>query len=240
MNNLSNTQSFHVTKSHSNSHYTPETKLNHHTMETLRQRSIRSTFILLFLLSHLRPLLAQEEDAEHMGGGHHHGGSTETWTSGAATNEPLDRTLWLHIFFMSTAFFIYPIGMVLGLARSRWHVPTVLVASGLFTLGYFLGHAHEGRSFEPHNAHRGFANVVVWTVFFQVLAGMYLKLHWTHGIHSGIRRIVVATHGCAGVMIPLLGYTQMVLGVIASVGFCYGGEWLIPFFIFRYCSAHDL
>ena len=39
-------------------------------------------------------------------------------------NSPVDSILWIHIFLQSTVWaVIFPIGMVLGLTRSRWHVP---------------------------------------------------------------------------------------------------------------------
>ena len=39
-------------------------------------------------------------------------------------NLPVDTILWIHIFMQGTVWgVIFPIGMVLGLTRSRWHVP---------------------------------------------------------------------------------------------------------------------
>ena len=39
-------------------------------------------------------------------------------------NLPVDAILWIHIFLQTTVWgIIFPIGMVLGLSRSRWHVP---------------------------------------------------------------------------------------------------------------------
>ena len=39
-------------------------------------------------------------------------------------NLPVDAILWIHIFLQTTVWgVIFPIGMVLGLSRSRWHVP---------------------------------------------------------------------------------------------------------------------
>lgn len=43
--------------------------------------------------------------------------------------------------------FVYPIGMVLGLVKSRWHVPVQTLGSLLFVLGFFLAHAHSGRNY---------------------------------------------------------------------------------------------
>jgi len=40
------------------------------------------------------------------------------------TAAPVDAILWLHIFLQASVWgVLFPIGMVLGLSRSRWHVP---------------------------------------------------------------------------------------------------------------------
>lgn len=39
-------------------------------------------------------------------------------------NAPMDSILWIHIFLQAGVWgILFPIGMVLGLSRSRWHVP---------------------------------------------------------------------------------------------------------------------
>ena len=39
-------------------------------------------------------------------------------------NLPVDTILWIHIFLQVAVWgVIFPIGMVLGLTKSRWHVP---------------------------------------------------------------------------------------------------------------------
>lgn len=39
-------------------------------------------------------------------------------------NAPVDTILWLHIFLQAAVWgVLFPVGMVLGLSRSRWHVP---------------------------------------------------------------------------------------------------------------------
>ena len=49
----------------------------------------------------------------------HHSTLTEEQTAA-----PVDSILWIHIFLQIIVWgFLFPIGMVLGLARSRWHVP---------------------------------------------------------------------------------------------------------------------
>jgi hypothetical protein len=37
--------------------------------------------------------------------------------------------------------------MVLGLVKSRWHVPVQVLGSLVFVGGFFLAHAHGGRNY---------------------------------------------------------------------------------------------
>jgi Domain of unknown function (DUF2427) len=40
------------------------------------------------------------------------------------TNAPVDAILWIHIFLQAIVWgMLFPVGMVLGITRSRWHVP---------------------------------------------------------------------------------------------------------------------
>jgi len=39
-------------------------------------------------------------------------------------NAPVDVILWMHIFLQVTVWgVLFPVGMILGMTRSRWHVP---------------------------------------------------------------------------------------------------------------------
>ena len=41
-----------------------------------------------------------------------------------AAHAAVDSILWIHIFLQAAVWgFLFPIGMVFGLSRSRWHVP---------------------------------------------------------------------------------------------------------------------
>ena len=41
-----------------------------------------------------------------------------------ATHAAIDSILWIHIFLQAAVWgILFPVGMVLGLSRSRWHVP---------------------------------------------------------------------------------------------------------------------
>ena len=68
-------------------------------------------YALLFLLLCLAvtPALAHEHDED---------------ISEEELNAPVDAVLWIHMFLQATVWgILFPTGMVLGLSRSRWHVP---------------------------------------------------------------------------------------------------------------------
>ncbi|KAF9525129.1 hypothetical protein CPB83DRAFT_860057 [Crepidotus variabilis] len=134
---------------------------------------------------------------------------------------PIDTILWLHIFLQAAVWgILFPIGMVLGLSRSRWHIP--LQATGfLLTLGgYILGHSHKGRAF-PASAHGKFANIMVIPILTQLVVGIYLKLH----IHEkSIRPYFVVLHGILGKCYPILAWLQMLFGAVVFRGYCRGGH----------------
>ncbi|EGE03923.1 integral membrane protein [Trichophyton equinum CBS 127.97] len=136
------------------------------------------------------------------------------------SGDPLDTTLWIHILLMTLAFgLIFPTGMVLGIVRSRYHVPVQVVGTAVAILAYFLGHLHKGRQFAP-NIHASFANSLMLMLVVQVVLGVYLKLHIERGFHGRIRRYVVVTHGVVGKIMPLVSWIQMVFGGITALGFC--------------------
>ncbi|KAK2462757.1 hypothetical protein APHAL10511_005275 [Amanita phalloides] len=115
---------------------------------------------------------------------------------------------------------LFPIGMVLGLARSRWHVPLQSTGFALTFAGYILGHTHHGRAFPP-SAHGHFANFLLLPVLLQLGVGIYLKLH----IHEEtIRPYAVVVHGILGRSYPIFGWVQMLFGAIVFGGFCRGGH----------------
>ncbi|EMC97321.1 hypothetical protein BAUCODRAFT_138636 [Baudoinia panamericana UAMH 10762] len=139
-----------------------------------------------------------------------------------ASNEAIDSVLWAHILIQSLAWgVLFPTGMVLGLVRNRWHVPMQTVASVLAIVGYFLGHAHKGRQFAA-NVHSSFATWLMLMLITQVVLGVYLKLHLEKGFLGRIRKWQVRAHGVLGALIPVAAWVQMLLGGIASQGFCRG------------------
>ena len=55
----------------------------------------------------------------------HHDNLTEE-----EANKPVDTILWIHIFLQATVWGVmFPLGMVLGITRSRWHVPLQVSSS---------------------------------------------------------------------------------------------------------------
>ncbi|KAI9799711.1 MAG: hypothetical protein M1825_004446 [Sarcosagium campestre] len=149
----------------------------------------------------------------------------------AVSAEPLDTTLWIHILIQILAFgIIFPTGMVLGIVRSRWHVPVQVVGTILAIVGYFLGHAHRGRQFAP-NIHSKFASALNFMLAVQILLGVYLRLHLARGIHAKIRRGVVIAHGVVGKAMPVVSWVQMLFGGIVALGFCRADH-------FGQCLAH--
>ena len=84
--------------------------------------------------------------------------------------------------------------------------------------GYFLGHMHGGRKF-LRSAHGTFANIVMIFVAAQLALGIYLKFH----IHErSTRPYAVVLHGIIGRAYPIIGWTQMLFGAIAYMGYCRG------------------
>ncbi|KXN84261.1 Protein YTP1 [Leucoagaricus sp. SymC.cos] len=152
-------------------------------------------------------------------------------------NAPVDAILWIHMVLQATVWgILFPVGMILGLSRSRWHVPlqvnlidllsipkTYEIQSTGFALtigGYFLGHAHKGRQFLP-SVHGTFGSLLFIPIIAQLSIGIYLKLH----IHERtIRPYFVTAHGILGKMYPILGWTQMLFGAITFRGYCRGGH----------------
>ncbi|EOD47697.1 putative integral membrane protein [Neofusicoccum parvum UCRNP2] len=134
--------------------------------------------------------------------------------------DPIDAILWIHILLQSLAWgVLFPTGMVLGIIRSRWHVPIQVAATVMAILGYMLGHKHKGRQF-AESVHGSFAPWLMWLVFLQVIFGVYLKLHLEKGFHGRIRRYFVIGHGVVGKLVPVAAWVQMLFGGITALGFC--------------------
>lgn len=162
----------------------------------------------------------------------HHGGESHIPEGEAISFDPIDNILWVHILIQMLAYgIIFPIGMVFGITKSRWHVPTQVIGSVLAVVGFFLGHAHKGREFVEHNVHSIFANILQLLLVGQVVLGLYLKLHWEKGVLGVIRKFVRPFHSIIGKAMPLLAWVQMIFGGITTLGFCQGDH-------VGQCAAH--
>ncbi|KAG9313187.1 hypothetical protein JVU11DRAFT_6644 [Chiua virens] len=130
---------------------------------------------------------------------------------------PIDTILFLHMGLQAIVWgVLFPIGMVLGLSRSRWHVPLQSLAFALTFGGIVLGHAHGGRQF-PRSVHGSLGSWILIPILTQLSLGIYLKLH----IHEKtLRPYAVRAHGILGRVWPILGWIQGLFGVIVLRGFC--------------------
>ncbi|KAJ5953479.1 Protein YTP1 [Penicillium verhagenii] len=170
-------------------------------MDFLKQRSIWALFLVLGLASA-------------------HGDHENVPAGETISQDPIDSTLWIHMILMGFTFgIVFPLGMVLGIIRSRWHVPVQVVGTIIAVVAYFLGHAHKGRQFAP-NVHHSFANWLMLMLVAQVGLGFYLKLHLEKGGQGRIRWIFVLAHGVIGKAMPVVSWAQMLFGGIAMMGFC--------------------
>lgn len=136
------------------------------------------------------------------------------------SKDPIDSILWIHILIQCVAWgVLFPTGMVLGIIRSKWHVPVQATGSILAIIGYFLGHKHKGRQFSE-NIHARFVPVIMILLIAQIAMGIYLKLHLERGIHGKIRKVVAKAHGIVGKAMPVVTWVQFVFGGITMLGFC--------------------
>ncbi|TIB67754.1 hypothetical protein E3Q24_04077 [Wallemia mellicola] len=153
--------------------------------------------------------------AAHAGHGHAEEGSE-------MNKMPLDWVIYLHIITQVLIWLvIFPIGMILGSSRSRWHVP-VQSAAMLVTgcLGYLSGMKHKGRQF-PSSVHSTMAGIIVPYMVAQAAMGIFLKLHIMED--TKLRAWVVKLHGITGKTFPIVGWVQVVFGIATVGSFCRGG-----------------
>ncbi|PHH60996.1 hypothetical protein CDD81_962 [Ophiocordyceps australis] len=153
----------------------------------------------------------------------HHMGNSKIVAGDTISQDPIDTTLWIHIFIQTLAYgVIFPIGMVFGITKSRWHVPTQATGSALALVGFFLGHAHGGREFVGGNIHAVFSNLLQLLLICQIVLGLYLKGHWERGVNGRIRKLIRPCHSILGKAMPVLSWIQMLFGGITALGFCQG------------------
>lgn len=142
------------------------------------------------------------------------------------SDDAIDGVLWAHIILMTITFgIIFPTGLVLGLNRSRWHVPTQVFGGCVTVVGYFLAHAHGGREFSSNNIHGKFAPFVIFVTIAQIGLGVVLKLHLEERIRhyavDKIRALIVKIHLIIACVFPVISWVHMGFGAITMVGFCH-------------------
>ncbi|GMK55026.1 hypothetical protein CspeluHIS016_0200820 [Cutaneotrichosporon spelunceum] len=140
---------------------------------------------------------------------------------------PIDWMLYTHMAVQTFVWaLLFPIGMVLGLSKSRYHVPVQAVGVAATLAANWLGHKHGGRAF-PASVHGVMAKILFWVLMVQVACGVFLRLHVLDTVRPWVRRL----HGPLGMAFPILGWTQILMGVATALGFCRGGE-------INQCLAH--
>ncbi|GAA6018593.1 hypothetical protein JCM8202_000573 [Rhodotorula sphaerocarpa] len=160
---------------------------------------------------------------------HHEAEDVGPYEHNFTNDEPIDRILQWHIAIQVSVWgILFPVGMVLGIARSRFHVPLQTLGIVLTLAGNYLGHHHRGRSFHM-TAHAHFATYLWLYLVLQTVLGVFLKLHVLEG--SALRRGAVTAHGFVGKTFPVVGWVQMIFGGIAALGFCFADH-------FGQCLAH--
>nr|XP_031861156.1 uncharacterized protein CI109_003517 [Kwoniella shandongensis]KAA5528228.1 hypothetical protein CI109_003517 [Kwoniella shandongensis] len=149
-------------------------------------------------------------------------------TSEIDTAVPFDGKIYFHMTLQTFLWGIsFPIGMVLGLSKSKYHVPLQSMNTVLVFVGTYFGHHHGGRQF-PATVHGLMAKIILWILVTQAGCGIFLKLHI---MEKSVRPWIVRVHGFLGKLFPLLGWVQMLFGVATALGFCRGGN-------LGQCAAH--
>ncbi|PKX88397.1 Ytp1 family protein [Aspergillus novofumigatus IBT 16806] len=167
-----------------------------------------------------------------------HGGHEGAPEAAAVSEDLIDAILWIHMILMGFTFgIIFPLGMVLGIVRSRWHVPLQIVGTVIAVVACFLGHAHKGRQF-GENVHASFANLLMVLLVVQVIIGLCLKLQLFKRIHGRIHRIFMVLHSVLGKAMPvgdhlgqclahfIMGSAFIAYGIMLTILLLVGQFWL--------------
>ncbi|KAL8277314.1 hypothetical protein RQP46_010267 [Phenoliferia psychrophenolica] len=177
--------------------------------------SRRSTFVHAALATVVLASLLSSASAHE-----HHDEDVGPYEQNFMNEEEIDSVLKWHIGLQVASWgVLFPVGMVLGITKSRLHAPWQGITCVLSWTGSWLAHHHSGRSFHS-TAHSHFASYLKWYLILQVALGVFLKLHVMEG--TLVRRIAKTTHGVIGKSFPVVGWAQMIFGGIAALGFCFG------------------
>ncbi|KAH6908915.1 hypothetical protein BKA70DRAFT_1279101 [Coprinopsis sp. MPI-PUGE-AT-0042] len=122
---------------------------------------------------------------------------------------------------------LFPVGMVLGLTRSRWHVPIQSAGYLLTIAGYVLGATRNDHGNLP-GSQGPLAYILLGPITLQLVIGIYLQLRIN--VRSA-RPYVVRLHGIVGKIYPILAWIQMLAGAARLGGYCEGDA-------FDECLAH--
>ncbi|PLW09907.1 hypothetical protein PCANC_21534 [Puccinia coronata f. sp. avenae] len=151
--------------------------------------------------------------------GHEHH-PTEPPPSGSLPISPPSLVVVHILLQLLTWGILLPIGVVLGLARSRLHAPVQTVAGLLLSLpATTLPHLAARHPYPP-TLHASIGSTLFFLLLAQIVQGFFLKTHWLQS--STFRRTIQLFHSIIGKSFPLLSWIQILLGAVASLSFCYG------------------
>lgn len=111
---------------------------------------------------------------------------------------------------------LFPIGMVLGLTKSRWHVPLQSAGYLLTIAGYIIGATRSGHDY-PSASQGPFAYFLLGPILLQLILGLYLQFRPNS---PSIRPYILKVHGIIGRVYPLLAWIQLLANFATLGGFC--------------------
>ncbi|OAV99058.1 hypothetical protein PTTG_02404 [Puccinia triticina 1-1 BBBD Race 1] len=151
----------------------------------------------------------------------HNGHSSEPPTPPGSLPIRPPALVVVHIFLqLLTWGFLLPIGVILGLARSRLHAPVQAIAGLLLSLpATTLPHLAARHPYPP-TLHATLGSALFLLLLAQIIQGLFLKSHRLEP--STFRSTIQLTHSIIGKSFFLLSWIQILLGVVASLSFCYG------------------
>ncbi|KAA1116000.1 hypothetical protein PGTUg99_031995 [Puccinia graminis f. sp. tritici] len=115
---------------------------------------------------------------------------------------------------------LLPMGVMLGLGRSRLHGPVQAVAGLLLSLpATSLPHLSARHPY-PATLHAALGAPLFGLLLLQICLGFFLKSHWLQT--SRFRSLIQLGHSIIGKSFIPLAWLQILLGAVASLSFCYG------------------
>ncbi|ORX81629.1 hypothetical protein K493DRAFT_93758 [Basidiobolus meristosporus CBS 931.73] len=114
--------------------------------------------------------------------------------------------------------FMFPTGVIMGLIRSRWHVPVQLAGAGIATFGLALGFMPGMGSPRTHSLsslHTNIARVLILAFALHGFCGLYIEFYKTT---PNFQQVVTNIHKWLGISTSILAYVQMALGSLIYRG----------------------